>query len=266
MDHVDVSVVVPTYHRERVLLEAINSVRSQRGVALEIIVVDDSREGSARAAVASLNDSRIRYVLQSEPSGGRPARVRNVGAKLARGRFLYFLDDDDLLEADALSELSKALDAVPQAGMAFGTIVPFGIDEEVVRRNEKYFAEGRRIALKLKGPNQLSACLTFRPAILVCSAGMARREFFEAVGGFDPEIPICEDAEMWARIAQGRGHVFLDRTVVRYRTGEPSLMRNLAANDSKLDVSYQRIQGKYRQVHGGFVFYAMKIWVRLMLR
>ncbi|HEX3398070.1 MAG TPA: glycosyltransferase [Steroidobacteraceae bacterium] len=266
MNELDVSVIVPTYHRERELLEAINSVRGQRGVALEIIVVDDSPQGSAREAVASLNDSRIRYVRRPEPSNGRPAKVRNDGAALASGRFLYFLDDDDVLEADTLSELSRALDAVPQAGMSFGVIAPFGINEEIVRRNEKYFADARRIALKLRGPNQLSACLTFRPAILVCSAGMARREFFEAVGGFDTEIPICEDAELWARIASGRGHVFIDRTVVRYRTGAPSLMHNLAENDEKLDASYRRIQGKYRQAQGTLMFYAMKIWTRLILR
>ena len=262
----DVSVIVPTYHRERELLDAINSVRSQTGVAFEIIVVDDSPEGSARDTVASVNDPRVRYVLRPDPSKGRPAKVRNDGAKLARGRYLYFLDDDDMLEPGTLAELAKALDAAPGAGMAFGVISPFGVNADVLRHNQKYFAEARRIALKLRGPNQLSACLTFRSAILVCSAGMARRAFFEEVGGFDTEIPICEDAELWARISHGRGHVFLDRTVVRYRTGAPSLMHNLVENDEKLHASYRRIQGKYRQAHGPLKFYATKIWAKILLR
>jgi glycosyltransferase involved in cell wall biosynthesis len=265
-DCIDVSVIVPTYHRERELLEAINSVRSQRGVALEIIVVDDSPEGSARDAVGSVNDPRIRYVLRPDPSDGRPAKVRNDGAKLARGRYLYFLDDDDVLEPDTLTALSKALDAAPSAGMAFGVISPFGVNQDVLRHNQKYFSDARRVALKLKGPSQLSACLTFRPSVLVCSGGMARRASFEEVGGFDPEIPICEDAELWARISHGRGHVFLDRTVVRYRTGAPSLMHNLVENDEKLHASCRQIQRKYRQVHGTLNFYAMKIWVRIALR
>ena len=92
MDPVDVSVIIPTHHRERELLEAISSVLLQRGVALEIIVVDDSAEGSARQAVATLSDKRVSYVLRAEPSKGRPARARNDGAALARGRYLYFLD------------------------------------------------------------------------------------------------------------------------------------------------------------------------------
>lgn len=266
MDPVDVSVVIPTYHREQQLLEAIDSVRSQTGVALEIIVVDDTAEASARAAVATVNDPRIRYIARPHPSNGRPAHVRNDGAKVAGGRYIYFLDDDDMLEADVLATMAQALDATPEAGMAFGVISPFGLDEAVLRHNQQYFVEARRVALKLKGRRQLSAYMTFRGAVLVCSAGMARRSVFAAVGGFDPEIPVCEDAEFWARVAHGRGHVFIDKTVVRYRTGAPSLMHNLAENDEKLRVSSRRIQRKYRQANGLLEFIAMKLWARVIFR
>jgi len=266
MDPIDVSVIIPTYHREKELLEAIGSVQRQRGVDLEIIVVDDSPEASARDAVASVGDSRVHYVLRPDPSGGRPALVRNDGAKVAQGRYLYFLDDDDMLETDTLATLSQALDAAPEAGMAFGVISPFGLDQAVLLHNQRYFAEARRVARKLKGRHQLSACLTFRSAIMVCSAGMARRAAFAAVGGFDADIPICEDSELWARIAQGRGHIFIDRPVVRYRTGAPSMMHNLAENDEKFHVSYRRIQGKYRQAHGLLQYMAMKFWARVILR
>ena len=266
MDSVDVSVIIPTYHRERELLEAINSVLLQRGVALEVIVVDDSAEGSARAAVATISDKRVTYVLRPEPSRGRPARARNDGAALARGRYLYFLDDDDLMEPDVLAAMSKALDAAPAAGMAFGVVTPFGTDAGVLEHNRRYFSEARRIARQLKGGRQLSACLTFRGSILICSACMARRTAFEAVSGFDAEIPVCEDAELWARVAETTGFVFHDKPVVRYRTGAPSLMHNLAENDEKLHVSYRRIHGKYRRAHGTLRFFAMKIWARVILR
>ncbi len=263
---VDVSVIIPTFHREQQLLESIKSVQSQRGVAFEIIVVDDSAEGSAKNGVASLADPRIRYLSRPIPSNGRPARVRNDGASIARGRYLYFLDDDDLLEPDVLAAMSQALDAAPEAGMAFGVISPFGVDEALLQHNRQYFAEARRIAQKLRGRRQLSAYQTFRGAVLVCSAGMARRSAFDRVGGFDPNIPICEDAEFWARIAQGRGHVFIDRTVVRYRTGAPSMMNSLVENDEKLRVSRRLIQAKYRQANGMLMFIAMKLWARLIFR
>ena len=120
MPQIDISVVIPTFHREAQVVEAIHSVLAQRNVSLEVIVVDDSAEGSARDAVVSVKDARVHYQLRPEPSGGRPALARNDGAKSARGRYLYFLDDDDMLEPDTLLEMSKALDATPTAGMAFG--------------------------------------------------------------------------------------------------------------------------------------------------
>jgi glycosyltransferase involved in cell wall biosynthesis len=266
MDTIDISVIIPTYRREVQLLEAIGSVLSQTDVSLEVIVIDDSAEGSARNAVATVGDKRVQYMVRAEPSRGRPALVRNDGAKVARGRYLYFLDDDDILEPGALAAMSQALDAAPSAGMSFGVIAPFGPDGTKLRHHQEYFAEARRIAKRLKKPDDLSAVLLFGPAILVCSAGMARRSAFAEVGGFDADIAVCEDAEFWARIAHASGYVFVDRPVVRYRTGAPSLMHNLAENDEKLQTSYRRIQGKYRQTHGLLKFLWMKMWVRSILR
>jgi hypothetical protein len=95
---------------------------------------------------------------------------------------------------------------------------------------------------------------------------MARRTAFLAAGGYDAEIPVCEDAEFWGRVAHSTGYVFLDRPVVRYRTGASSLMNNLAADDEKLRVSYQRIQNKYLRAHGVLNYLAMKLWMRALQR
>jgi glycosyltransferase involved in cell wall biosynthesis len=266
MDHIDVSVIIPTYHREAQLLEAIRSVLCQRGVTFEIIVVDDSAEGSARDAVASVAEPRVRYIQRAEPSHGLPARVRNDGAMVSRGRYLYFLDDDDMLETDTLAVMSTALDAAPAAGMAFGAVEPFGNDEAKLRHNQEYFNEARRIARRLSGAGELSVRLMFRPSILVNSACMARRAAFFSVGGYDSDIPVCEDADLFGRIAHATDYVYVDRPVVRYRTGAPSLMHNLAEDDEKLHVSYRRIQGKYRMAQGVLKFLALKIWARAVLR
>jgi GT2 family glycosyltransferase len=266
MTSIDISVVIPTFRREKQLLEAIDSVLSQQGVTLEVIVVDDSPDGSARSAVETVTDPRVHYIQRPEPSRGRPAQVRNDGGRAAKGRYLHFLDDDDMLEPGALSALSAALDADPKAGMAFGVIVPFGLDEVKLRHHRQYFAAARRKAARLRGARQLSASLLFCPSVLVNSACMCRREAFVAVGGFDTEIAVCEDADFWARIAHATGFVFLDRPIVRYRTGAASMMHNLAENDEKLHVSYRSIQNKYREAHGLLQFLAMKIWARAILR
>lgn len=267
MPEIDVSVIIPTFHRPAQLLEAIGSVLDQAKVSVEVIVVDDSGDGSARSAVSSIRDSRVRYIAQKEPSGGLPALPRNEGARVASGRYLYFLDDDDLLMPGTLAVMSDALQEAPQAGMVFGTVEPFGPDERMLRHNQQYFARARDIARRLRGASALHASLVFRPSILVNSACMARRNAFVAVGGYDPDILICEDADLWGRIAYSSGgYVFLDRPVVRYRTGASSLMHNLAEKDEKLHLSYHRIQRKYRRAQGPFKFLARKIWARALLR
>jgi GT2 family glycosyltransferase len=266
LDSIEISVIIPTCDRPRPLLEAIDSVRKQDGVTLEIIVVDDSVAATARDVMASIADPRVRYIRRPEPSLGRPALVRNDGARLANGRYLYFLDDDDLLEPGTLAVMRAALDATPSAGMAFGAIEPFGDDESLLRQESRYFGDARRIARRLRGRLELSARLTFLSTILVNSACMGRRSAFLAVGGYDAAIPICEDTDLWARVAHASGYIFLDRTVVRYRTGAPSLMRSLAPNDERLQVSYRRIHERFRETHGVLSFMAMKLWARAVLQ
>lgn len=266
MDSIDVSVIIPTFHREELVGHAIRSALNQTSVTVEVIVMDDSANGSARESVESLLDPRVQYHRRTSPSQGRPALVRNDGATHARGNYLHFLDDDDMLAEGALSALVQALDSGREAGMAFGVVQPFGTNEQALLHNQRYFSEARRVALKLKSRGDLAACLMFRPAVLNNSACMARRAVFEAVGGFDSEIAICEDADLWGRIADHSGFVFVDRPVVQYRTGAPSLMHSLVENDPRLHSSYQHMQAKYRQRHGHLPSLFSKLWVKTCMR
>lgn len=81
---IDFSVVIPTFRRPELLAEALASVLRQRDVTLEIIVVDDSPEGSAEHLVKGMADARIKYLKNPHPSGGVPSAVRNMGWPLAR--------------------------------------------------------------------------------------------------------------------------------------------------------------------------------------
>lgn len=263
---VEVTVVIPTFRREHLVADSVRSVLAQEGVAVEVIVVDDSPEGSARQAVEGVGDARVRYLHRQHPSGGRPALVRNEGASQAQGEFIYFLDDDDLMEPGALARMVDALRQRPDAGLAFGVVAPFGENPEVLAQQQAYFSEARRVALRLRSPRQFQARITYGSPVMVCSACLGRRSAFEACGGFDASIPVCEDADMWARLVGMTGFVFLDRVVVQYRTGAASLMHNLKPNDHKLDDSYRIIQGKFKRQVGALRALAWKVWVRKLLR
>ena len=126
----------------------------QQGLSLEVLVVDDSAEGSARSTVQALADARVRYLPREGPTGCNPALLRNSAARVARGRYLHFLDDGDRLEADSLGVLKGSLDATHNAGMAFGAVVPFGGDEQKLRHEDLLCC---RIAVKLLDRSQMPA-------------------------------------------------------------------------------------------------------------
>src|SRR5262249_58014736 len=157
----DVSVIVPTSGREPLLVGTVRSALSQRGVAVEVIVTDDSADELARKMVQEIGDARVRYAKRSAPQGGKAALLRNEGVKLARGRYVNFLDDDDQLAAGALQSLAKALDTNAKAGVAFGAIVPFGEDEVDLRVQRAYFRSAANVARRARGRMHLVSKLLF---------------------------------------------------------------------------------------------------------
>jgi GT2 family glycosyltransferase len=257
-----VSVVVPTYRREQQLARAIRSAVDQAEVDLiEVVVVDDSPERSARDAVGAIGDRRVVYVASETPGRGRPGLARNQGARVARGELLHFLDDDDELAEGSLATLSQALADHPRAAFACGTVFPFGEDGEAVGREARYFARAARTLQSTSGPRLLASTLLFGDSPLPTSVALNRRSSFETLGGFDGEVPVCEDADLYLRAARRFGFVFVNRPVLHYHTGAPSIMSDLrraARRESELAYAYARIHKKYRQSHGDLEYYGLK--------
>ena len=116
----DVSVIVPTFRRPASLRQTVASVLAQDGVEMEVFVVDDSPEGSARGAIDAINDRRVQYILNPKPTGGVPSVVRNLALPLARGDLVHFLDDDDTIPAGHYLAVKQAFAARPDVGLVFG--------------------------------------------------------------------------------------------------------------------------------------------------
>jgi glycosyltransferase involved in cell wall biosynthesis len=260
---VDVSVIIPTAGRDGYLGEALRSVLGQPAVTLEVVVVDDLASGETRRAVEAAGDGRVRYLARDVPSGRRPALLRNEGAWQSSGRFLLFLDDDDLLWDGALPALVRALDGAPGAGVAFGAIVPFGGAEAELRHEQAYYRVARRRLGRARGRLRLAALLLFENAPLASSACLFRRDAFAALGGFDPAMPVCQDGDLVLRAARSRGFAFLDAPVVHRRIGHETISRALPRDDRHAH-AYRIMHAKYAQAHGALEFYALKGLVRLL--
>ena len=114
----DVSVIIPMFNAGATVAEALESACAQRGPEIEVIVIDDGSTDHAATVVAQFaqRDSRVRLVSQSNQG---LAGARNTGIAAARGEFLHFLDADDWLAPDGLSDLLTVARG-SEAGAAYG--------------------------------------------------------------------------------------------------------------------------------------------------
>jgi glycosyltransferase involved in cell wall biosynthesis len=261
-DEVDVSVIVTTYRRERLVIEAIQSALNQRGVSLEVIVIDDTAEGTAREAVGSVEDPRVRYVKRDVPSGGRPALVRNDGVRLARGRYISFLDDDDHLLEGALAALMAPLELHQDVGVTFGIVVPFGDVPEAVEQERAFFARGADVARRARGRMRLTAAMLFKNAPLITSACLMRTADVLPLGGFDTSLKVCEDLKFYGQAIRSLGGQFVEYPVLHHRTAASSLSH--MADGVAQRAAYQSIFDGYRERFGTVEFYALKALSKLL--
>jgi glycosyltransferase involved in cell wall biosynthesis len=245
----------------------VRSALSQEGVAVEVHVLDDSPEGSARPAIEALGDARVRYTQRAVPTGGKPSVVRNEGGRQATGRFIHFLDDDDRVATGAYAAMSSALDA-SGAGVAFGLIEPFGEEASAVSSEQRYFADAARRARRaaaLRSPRWMVTNMMFRDTVLVNSACLIRREAFSALEGYDADLKLCEDVEFYVRAIRRFGFAFLERVVLHYRVGHVSLMHD-SPQQKDLLATYESMYAKYRRDYGAAEFRALQLLARTVMR
>jgi GT2 family glycosyltransferase len=270
-EQVEFSVVIPTFRRNRELAEAIASVQRQQGVTLEVLVVDDCPTGGARAVVEDLNDPRVTYLRNPQPTGGVPSVVRNLAWPHASGRFVHFLDDDDMVPARHYAAVAATFTDHPEVGLVFGRVEPFGAGPETQLRHERqFFARASRSAIlcsRFGRQRAFAGQMLFDMPLLVCGAAVVRRECVAGVGGFDPNIRLMEDADFNARVMRKYGACFVDHAALHYRIGYPSLMHSPNPPPAQHEMQCEgrrRMRAKYRQEHGAIDFYALALFTRAM--
>lgn len=265
-DRIDISVVIPTYRRTSQLAEAIQSVSVQDGVNIEIIVVDDCPNGTARAVTDAFPSTRVLYIKNSEPSQGRPAIVRNVGWPLASGNFIHFLDDDDVVPAGHYKRVLAAFADNPNSAVVFGGIEPFGTDTSALNHEITYFRTAKRRVKLLSWFGRrlaFSSWLNFAPTFAICSCAVVRRECVAAISGFDSRIELCEDVDFIARAILHGGAVAIDDTSIYYRI-QTSLMHNDGDKSLKLRRSYERMQQRYKEHLGAVTYFFAKALIGIL--
>jgi glycosyltransferase involved in cell wall biosynthesis len=183
-----VSVIVPCYKQAQFLAQAVRSVMAQRFAAWECIIVNDGSPDATAEVSRSLveRDPRIRYVEQSNQ--GLPA-ARNAGIDRARGRYLHFLDADDLLAPGGLGWLVTAMGGAEDRIVVMGHRF-FGVDCDEA---------GAVDVTPVAARPSLPSLVHFNPAPV--HSYLSSRRAVDAVGGFELMLRACEDWDLWLRLA-----------------------------------------------------------------
>lgn len=185
------SIILPTYNRADLLVDALRSVQAQSGTDHEILVIDDGSVDETAEVVGRVN-APIRY--QCLPHSGLPGLVRNTGIRASRGTYVAFLDADDLWTGDALERRFAYLQRHQEVAMVHANFQLFdhvtGIDYPPAP--EALLPPSGWIGPRLIHRNHVHT-----------STVMVRREVFDAVGLFqeDPLRKWGEDWDLWLRIA-----------------------------------------------------------------
>jgi glycosyltransferase involved in cell wall biosynthesis len=222
--------------------------------------MDDSPEGDAQAIVAEFDDYRLHYARNANPTGGRPAILRNALAKQAQGKVLYFLDDDDRLLPDALQN-AVATVLQGEKRVLYCMPKPFGDKASAVAEEQLYFQKRVNAAAASRFGSRfaLAARLLFNSSFLVCSSCLITHEAFDALGGFNCTIPLCEDVQFYMRAIRTYGAMFFGLPFLERRVAATSLIHQFE-NGGLLQKSYELIQNFYRQEFGDLEFYLLRLY------
>ncbi len=183
---IEVSVIIPTYNRAEKVCRAVKSVLDQTFTDFEIIVIDDASTDDTIDRLKKFGD-RVKIIRPSENKGVSAAR--NSGIRAADGRYIALLDSDDYWMPEKLQVQLDFFNENPEA--------------VICQAREIWIRKGKRVnpAKKhLKPSGDI-----FIPSLKLClvspSAVMFKKSLLDEVGLFDEEFPVCEDYDLWLRIA-----------------------------------------------------------------
>ncbi|MFA0750698.1 MAG: hypothetical protein SLRJCFUN_001101 [Candidatus Fervidibacter sp.] len=191
-----VSVIVPTYCPQEFLRFALASVKDQKGVDLEILLVDDSSPKEFRKILETLALSHGAYLILREQRGG-PAAAHNTGIRYSRGEFIAFLEHDDLFLPNKLPIQVALMEEHPDWGMSYVGAYLLDKQGKMLRALPLASWSGREALLRLLDGN-------FIPSM---SSVVVRRTCLEEVGCLDEGFQIAHDYDLWLRIATSQWQI-----------------------------------------------------------
>jgi glycosyltransferase involved in cell wall biosynthesis len=214
-----VSVIIPTHSRPHLLTRAVQSAKAA-AKDVEIIVVDDASTDETASTCRRLQG--IKYIRLERNQG--VAGARNVGLLHSEGKYIAFLDDDDLRLPGSLDDQADALDADPEAGIVCGSMI---------MADQDYQATGEVIGPRQSGGDVFWDLLEFDFPIMGLSA-LIRKECFLRAGLLKRRLSGIDDWDIFVRIAELYSVLISTGPVGIYRQPTPNSGQGSSARAAQL--------------------------------
>ncbi len=213
----EISIIIPAFNAENSIPQAIESVLTQTYQDFEILIIDDGSQDETHSVVAKyLKDQRIKYLYQTNQGA---AAARNKGTNLARGRYIGFLDSDDVLLPTSIEERLFFLKKFRNVGMVFTDILRIRNkdDSPEIHLKENGFLEAFSNAIVYRNDfyyifdsSFFDAAIKTHPYIKTPTV-LLRSEVLKTVGSFNSSLKAAEDIDLWLRIARHYHIGYIDK-------------------------------------------------------
>lgn len=204
-----VSIIVRTCNRPSVLRETLISLRNQTYANIEIVIVEDGRNTAEKIINEEFSDLNVQYFATNKNVGR--SKAGNKAMELAKGKYLNFLDDDDLFYADHVEVLVKTLEENRQRAaysLAYETPI-------IIESIEPYAYKEIFHNLIYKQP--FNKLLLFHHNYIPIQCIMFDKDLFLENGGLDESLDALEDWDLWVRYALRDDFIFVNKVTSLYR-------------------------------------------------
>ncbi|NEP60708.1 MAG: glycosyltransferase [Symploca sp. SIO2G7] len=221
-----ISVIIPAYNAEKTILETIESVLQQTFADFELIVINDGSQDSTLALLSGVTDPR--FQVFSFPNAGLAAS-RNRGVARAKGEYISFIDADDLWTPDKLELQLQALQANPEAAVAYSWT-------DCIDEAGQFLRSGSHLSIS----GDVYVNLLVSNLLENGSNALIRQQALQEIGDSDESIAAGQDRELFLRLAAKYPFVAVPRPQILYRVSAQAISANVnKAGTSRLQVIEQ---------------------------
>ena len=182
-----VSIIIPVYNGEKYILDSIQSIINQNYRNIEIVLINDASTDGSHLIISSINDPRIKYLINSKNVG--VAESRNRGVLESSGELIAFLDHDDISLADRILMQVKEFENNPKLGLCGTDVQTIG---DVIDHIWSYPVDSETLKSRL-----IFDCPFAAPSVMIRKKCILDRGL-----KFKAAFPGVDDYEMWVQISK----------------------------------------------------------------